>query len=401
MRKMVSNLFWFFFSGIVYTYFGYPIIVFFLSKLFPKKREYQQHFPSTTLLIAAYNEEKVIADKIQNCLGLTYPKELLQILIVADGSDDNTVEIIRKYSKNHPIELLYQPERRGKMAAINRAISFVRGEIIVFSDANNFYHPDTLLELVRPFSDPMVGAVSGAKLIATGDGALGESESLYWKYESMIKESEDRFSSCTSAAAEVLACRVLLYQAPPDHIINDDFYQIMGILREGYRVAYAPNARSYEKVSPSAEHEVKRRARIIAGRFQAISLSHKILPFRKPILVWQIISHKFLRPLIPFSMIGIAVTNILALISPKQTSIKNRFWHLEKPYGVSILFFQILFYTLAIFGNRIEKRRKLSKVEKLLYLPTFLVNSNIAALRGFIRFVRGQQTTLWERVPRE
>jgi cellulose synthase/poly-beta-1,6-N-acetylglucosamine synthase-like glycosyltransferase len=401
MSKGIGAFFWFFVSTILYTYFGYPISIAMLSRLFPKKRLYKDIFPSTTLLIAAYNEEKIIDVKIRNCLEMTYPRNQLQIIVVADGSDDNTVEIANSYKKQN-VEVLHKPERRGKMAAINRAFPYIRGEVIIFSDANNFYNSDTIQELVKPFSDPEVGAVSGAKTIIKGDGNLGASEGLYWKYEARIKEYEDRFSSCTSAAAEILAIRTSLFNPPPDHIINDDFYQIMLILRQGYRIAYAPKAKSYERISLKAEHEIKRRTRIISGRFQAIAMAHKILPFDRPIIVWQIISHKFLRPLAPFNMIGAYFMNLVAVLFPSLTNndAHKKFFSLCKPYSTIFLSLQTLFYALAWVGRRLEDRGGDSNLKRIFYLPTFFVNSNIAALHGFIRFLQGKQTTLWERIPR-
>ena len=396
MRKS----FWVFISGIIYTYFGYPLIITILSRIFPQKRAYSDEYPSVSLIIAAYNEERVIKEKIQNSLEIDYPQYLLQIIIITDGSDDDTVNITKNYI-NQGIELLHQPARNGKMAAINRAMPYARGDIIIFSDANNFYQANTIKELVKPFSDPEVGAVSGAKGIIQGDGSLGESEGLYWKYESIIKEAEDRFSSCTSAAAEILACRRCLYTNPPDNIINDDFYQVMLILRQGYRVAYSSNANSFERVSISAEHEIKRRTRIVAGRYQAISNAGRLLPFDRPVLVWQIVSHKFMRPLVPFFMIGAAVTNIYAvLIKPGNGTPKNQVLNLKPPFNYTFFLIQSVFYTIAWFGKRYENLRGANLLEKIFYLPTFIVNSNIAALRGFGMYIQGKQSNLWERMPR-
>jgi len=276
---LLALFFWISLGSILYTYFGYPLFIFLLAKLVHKSETYQTNQPPVTLLIAAYNEESVIEEKIGNSLAIDYPKELYQVLIVADGSTDKTPEIAKRYT-NGGVDLLFQPERRGKMAAINRALSHARGEIIVFSDANNFYQADTIRNLVCPFGDPEVGAATGAKVISQGDGSLGASEGLYWKYESFIKKQESRLGSCTSAAGEVLAIRKKLYVAPPDKVINDDFFIAMQIIRAGYRLVYVPEAKSVERVSPSAEDEITRRTRINAGRFQAITMAEQILPFK-------------------------------------------------------------------------------------------------------------------------
>jgi poly-beta-1,6-N-acetyl-D-glucosamine synthase len=393
---LIALLFWVSLGSILYAYFGYPLMVFLLAKLSRKQEPAGSHEPAVTLLIAAYNEESIIQEKIANSLALDYPHNLLQILIVADGSSDRTAEVVRRYA-DRGVALLYQPERRGKMAAINRALPEARGEIIVFSDANNLYPPETLRNLVRPFADPSVGATTGAKVIVQGDGNLGASEGLYWKYESFIKKQESHLGSCTSAAGEVLAIRKELYSRPPDQIINDDFYIAMQIVRRGYRLLYVPEARSFERVSPSARDEVTRRTRINAGRFQAIALAGEILPLNRPLLVWQIFSHKFLRPLVPFGMIGAALFNLLAVLFPANV---DSLFLLGKPYSVILLASQAIFYALAWLGTRFSNYGGKSRLLRLFYLPAFLTNSNLAALMGFIKFMRGGQSHLWERIER-
>lgn len=392
----IALFFWISVGSILYTYFGYPVLVFLLAKFVHRSETNTAYRPPVTLLIAAYNEENVIEDKIKNSLAVDYPKELLQVVIVADGSKDKTPEIVKRYTKTG-IDLLYQPERQGKMAAINRALPHARGEIVIFSDANNYYPADTVRSLIQPFGDPRVGATTGAKIIGQGDGTLGASEGLYWKYESFIKKQESHLGSCTSAAGEVLAIRKNLYSRPPDNVINDDFFIAMQIVKSGYRLVYVPEAKSMERVSPSAEDEVIRRTRINAGRFQAMMMANQILPFNRPLLVWQILSHKFLRPLVPFGMIGALVFNLLAVLFPPQN--KSLFL-LSKPYNILFLVLQILFYALAWIGRNSGARGEQNRLMRLLYLPTFLINSNLAALIGFFRFLRGGQSHLWERIQR-
>jgi cellulose synthase/poly-beta-1,6-N-acetylglucosamine synthase-like glycosyltransferase len=393
---LIALLFWVSLGGILYTYFGYPVLIFFLAKIMQKPETYPTYKPSVTLLIAAFNEETVIEDKIKNSLTIDYPKDLLQILVVTDGSRDRTPEIVKRYTP-YGIEILHEPERRGKMAAINRALPASRGEIIVFSDANNYYQPDTILKLTQPFGNPSVGGVTGAKVIGQGDGSLGASEGLYWKYESFIKKQESRAGSCTSAAGEVLAIRKDLYSPPPDHVINDDFYIAMQIVRNGYRLLYVPDAKSIERVSLSAQDEIARRTRINAGRFQAIAMARQILPFHRPLLVWQILSHKFLRPIVPFFMIGAAFCNLLAVFF---APVMKGFWILSKPYSIVFLGSQFLFYALAWLGAKAGNRGEQSKLVRLFYIPTFLTYSNYAALMGFFRFLRGSQSHMWERIQR-
>lgn len=390
---MIARLFWFCVGSIAYVYAGYPALLALLARTRPRPKPYPAATPSVTLLIAAYNEQAVIGEKLENTLALDYPADRLQIIVAADGSDDGTPDLVRAFA-GRGVELSYSPPRRGKMAAINRAMAQGRGEIVVFSDANNLYASDALRELTAPFADPTVGAVSGAKQILKGDGALGESEGMYWKYESFIKEQETRLGCCTGVAGEIFALRRDLWELAPDGIINDDFYLAMRLVRRGYNVVYAPNARSAERVAPTVQDEVARRARIIAGRYQAIALAPQLLPFRRPLIIWEVVSHKFMRPLVPLAMVGALLTNLVAVARPSR---RDGLWGLGAPTHWVMLGLQASFYTLAWLGNRVERDGKWGK---LLYLPTFLVNSNGAAVIGLYRFLRGRQTTLWERVQR-
>lgn len=396
---LITVLFWGSILLILYTYFGYPILISLVPSRGAKKTDADAppFTPTVTLLVAAYNEKAVIEEKIRNSLGSEYPRDRLQVLIVTDGSDDGTPDLVQKYL-DQGVELLHQPERRGKMAAINRAMQHVRGEVIVFSDANNLYQSDTIQRLAQPFSDPEVGAVTGAKVILKGDGDLGESEGLYWKYESYIKKQESRAGSCTSVAGEILAIRKAAYIRPPDNIINDDFFTAMQVVRQGYRLVYEPRARSSERVSPSARDEVIRRRRINAGRYQAIAMSRQLLPFDKPLLVWQILSHKFMRPLVPFFMIAALLTNLLAAAIPYPRPAHWVF--LTAPVGLVLFALQILFYLMALVGNSIQQKQGGSKLRLLFYLPTFLTNSNLAALQGFFQFLKKQPGHLWTRIER-
>lgn len=392
---MIATLFWICTGSVLYTYAGYPALLTLLARFRREPGPFPAAEPPVTLLIAAYNEEAEIARKIENSLELDYPRDKLQILIVADGSSDRTPEIAGRYA-DRGVELMYSPPRKGKMAAINRAMPHARGEIVVFSDANNRYEANVIRELVAPFADPRVGAVSGAKVIEKGDGALGESEGLYWRYESFVKKQETKLAGCTAVAGEVLALRRELFESPPDEIINDDTHMGMRIIKRGYRIHYAPNARSYERVSASAQDEVARRARIFAGRYQAIAYARELWPTTRPVALWQILSHQTLRTLVAVAMAGSVITNLLAVILPRKGS-RPSLWRLTAPFNWLMLAAQAVFYGLAWIGGRTNSASTLGRIA---YLPTFLVNSNWAGLIGLYRFIRRRQTTLWQRVGR-
>jgi cellulose synthase/poly-beta-1,6-N-acetylglucosamine synthase-like glycosyltransferase len=392
---VIARFFWLCVGTIVYTYTGYPLLLTLVARFRPKPRPYPAHTPKLTLLIAAYNEQDVIAKKLENSLALDYPREQLQILVAADGSDDRTPQIVREYA-DRGVELSYSPERRGKMAAINRAMDAARGEIVVFSDANNMYTPNVLRDLAAPFADPKVGVATGAKLIASGDGALGESEGLYWKYESFIKKQETRLGCCIGVAGEVLAIRRELFTPPPESIINDDFHMTMQIVRQGYNAIYAPSAYSHERISPTAQDEITRRTRIFAGWYQSIFLSRELLTLSRPVVVWQVWSHKFLRPFVALAGAGALLANVLAVVFPPRAT-DHPIRRLATPVNWIMLTLQLIFYSMAWVGSRAEHTGALGKI---LYIPTFLVNSNLAGILGLYRFLTKRQTSLWQRVQR-
>jgi cellulose synthase/poly-beta-1,6-N-acetylglucosamine synthase-like glycosyltransferase len=175
----------------------------------------------------------------------------------------------------------------------------------------------------------------------------------------------------------------------------------MLVLRKGYKIAYVPTARSFERASSSAEGEITRRKRIIAGRYQAIFRASEILPFDRPLLVWQIISHKFMRPLVPFFMIVAFLTNLITIFRTRTNKGIHAIWNLAPPFNYIFLALQLIFYSMALVGRDQEKQNKTGKIGKIIYLTTFLFNSNLAALRGFIDYVSGEQSHIWERVARD
>lgn len=394
---MIGFFFWSFIAFVIYTYAGYPILIGLLARCRPRTRwSDPSQLPSVTLLIAAYNEEESIGAKIENSLALDYPRDRLQILVAADGSNDRTREIVAACA-DRGIELSYVPQRSGKMAAINRAMQLVRGEIVIFSDANNHYAAECIYRLVAPFADPSVGAVTGAKRIIKEERGLSAMGALYWHYESFIKESESRLGSCVAAVGEIFAIRRSLFRAAPSYIINDDFYMLMDVLKTGKRVIYCPDALSFEHTSSKASDEVERWSRIVAGRYQAMVLAPRLFPWRRPFLVWQVISHKFCRPFVAIALLCAFACSILPIIWPPVPGHFNMF-RLAPPYNVILFLPQALLWGIGLAGMYVEWP---GRIGKLFYLPTFLLNANWAALVGLWRGMRKQQSVLWNRVQRE
>ncbi len=399
IRKILPMLalkivFWFSVMVVFYSYLGYGIVLWLYLKiknLFSSTipPDFSIGFePEVSLVIAAYNEESIIAEKIQNCLQLDYPKSKLHIIFVADGSSDQTTEIITKYPE---VGLLFTPERLGKVAAINRAMQFVKSPIVVFCDANTFLNKECIRELIKHYTDEKIGAVAGEKkVISPTDSAdaAGSGEGLYWKYESFLKRLDSRFYSVVGAAGELFSIRTKLYEPVSPDVLLDDFIISMKICKAGYRVVYEPKAYASESPSFSMKEEQKRKIRISAGGFQSILMLGELLNiFKYGKLSFQYISHRVLRWLVcPVLLPVIFISNILISL-----------YTFEALYMV-ILLLQVVFYMAALVGYLFATKN--IKV-KSLYVPYYFVFMNFALYSGFKKFVSKQQTVLWDKAVRK
>ena len=225
--------------------------------------------------------------------------------------------------------------------------------------------------------------------------ALGYSEGLYWKYESAIKRWETRFGSTVGVNGEIIAVRRELFATAPHGIINDDTWLARLVLRGGHRIAYAEKALSVERVSADAAAEQERRSRMVAGQIQVLLRARTELPWRRPVITWQLISHKLLRPLVPVWMGVCLITSLLALAFPGSGTGIGALVALATPWNIVVVTAQALFYALAFVGGRAT-----GLLGKAAYVPRFLWDSNVAAVRGAARMLSGRQTALWDRVAR-
>ncbi len=347
----------------------------------------ETELPEVTLLIAAYNEINIIGNKVNDCLKLNYPKEKLRIVWVTDGSDDGSVELLRSIDN---VEVLHEDIRAGKTAALNRAMAFIKTEIVVFNDANTFLNPDTLQNLVRWFVYINVGCVAGEKRITTSkaDNAAGAGEGLYWNYESFIKKMESKVGSTMGAAGELYAIRTELYNPPKNDIVLDDFMVSMSIAENGLKIHYDPEAIATESSSLSIAEEIKRKVRIAAGGFQILFRKGSFLNFFSHFfLSFQYFSHKVLRWfLVPFSFLAIFITNILIVFQE----------HAPLYYYV-FLALQVVFYVLSVLGAILQaKTLKL----KLVFMPFYISMMNYSIILGFFRYLKGNQNAAWEKSKR-
>ena len=235
--KAVGIVFWICAGIAAYTFFGYGILLWVavrIKELFrpPLRPGLPDELPQVTLLVAAYNEQDVVAEKMENCRGLDYPFSLLRIVWVTDGSTDDTVKMLTEY---RDVTVLHEDRRAGKAAALNRAMQYVETPITVFTDDNTMLCPQAVKEIVRALSDPKVGCAAGEKRVGSdGAGGAVESEGIYWRYEAALKELDCRLYSAVGAAGELFAVRTSLFVRLPEDTLLDDFVLSLEIVRRGY-----------------------------------------------------------------------------------------------------------------------------------------------------------------------
>ena len=389
MVSISVSVFWTGIFVIFYTYLGYGALLLILTKIRKKKPPIQktehESLPGVTHIIAAYNEEDFIEEKIKNSLILNYPHEKMALWVVTDGCSDSTPAIVARYPQ---IRLFHSPERKGKIHAVNRVMKEVTSAVVVFSDANTLLNQDAILNICRHYSDSKVGGVAGEKRILekNADNASGAGEGIYWKYESFLKKKDSELYSIVGAAGELFSVRTELFEEPPTNMIIEDFYVSLKIASKGYRFLYEPEATATETASASVKEEWKRKVRICAGGFQAMGkLVFLLNPFRYGILSLQYISHRVLRwTLAPLCLALILIANIILAFH-------------------DILIYQIMlagqgiFYLLALAGYFLQDKQVGIKG---FFVPYYFSVMNLSVYAGFMRYVKGQQSVMWERAKR-
>ena len=374
--QVIEILFWIGIGIVFYTYLGYGIVLYLMVKikeLFVKPRlpRLPETLPEATLLIAAYNEEAIVASKMVNCRQL-------------DGSNDNTNERLKEYPE---VTVLYQPRRQGKTAALNRALPYVNTPYVIFTDANTMLNKGAIKEIIRQFSDPRVGCVAGEKRveIQAEQGATA-GEGIYWKYESALKRLDYRLYSAVGAAGELFAIRTSLFEQMPPDTLLDDFILSLRIAMRGYKIAYSKEAYALESASLNMREEEKRKVRISAGGLQSVWRLRGLLNiFRYGILSFQYISHRVLRwTLTPVVLFALLPLNLLLACTGHTL------------YTV-ILALQLAFYLLGYLGYKMEKRNIRNK---LLFIPYYFLFMNINVIRGYSYLAKHKGTGAWEKAKR-
>jgi len=387
-------LFWACLLIVFYTYLGYGILLYIiirLRRLFkgtPLKAVMPQdeELPTMTLMICAYNEEDVVAEKMENTLAIDYPKDKLRIMWVTDGSNDHTNELLSAYPE---VDIVFSPERRGKTAALKHGLRELQTRYVAFTDANTMINTGALREIARLFCDPTVGCVSGEKRVAARKAGemAAEGEGLYWKYESTLKRWDSELYSAMGAAGELYAIDPDLCRDVPDEALLDDFMMSMYVVQAGKRIAYTADAYAMEYGSANIYEESKRKRRIAAGGLQSIWWLRSMLnPFRQPLVTFQYVSHRVLRwSITPIAMVLLLLVN-MALVAIGTSTF----------YTV-MLILQLLFYLAALFGWLLNRY---GHKNKLLYTAYYFVFMNFNVFRGMAYLKSHGKSGAWEKAKR-
>lgn len=391
----MTTTFWVSIFIVFYAYLGYGILLYaliVLKRLFFGKKNIPDNsiLPKVTFIVAAYNEEDWMENKIRNCLSFDYPYDMIEYWFVTDGSTDGTPKTIQQFiaPPGGTIRVFHQPERRGKIAAVERIMGQVTTPITIFTDANTVVNKMAVRNIVRHYTDPKVGAVAGEKRISIGEtgDATGAGEGIYWKYESKLKAWDSELYSVVGAAGELFSIRTSLYTHVPKDTLIEDFVMTVDIAMRGYRVVYEPQAYAAEGQSASIGEELKRKIRIAAGGLQAAWRLRGLLNvFKYHILTFQYVSHRLLR----WTLAPLALPLILLLNIPLART--------GTPLYQWLLIGQVLFYLFALLGYLFEKRKL--KI-KAFFVPYYFCMMNYAMYRGFFRLIGGRQSVVWEKAKR-
>jgi len=360
---------------------GYPLTLMLLAALRREPAAVTAGSERVALIIAAFNEERVIAAKIENALSLDYEPELFKVVVVADGSSDRTAAIARGFNDPRVI-CLHEPERRGKSHALNRAVAASDADVLVLSDANNFYSTDAIRLLVARLREPGVGGATGAKKITESrERAASGGDGLYWRYESKIKLAESRLGGTVTADGEIFALRRVDYRPIPASVINDDMYLTFRLVDAGQRVVYEPAAFAVEEASMTIREDFNTKVRMIAGGMQSLRPEWRTI-FGTGWFSVKFLSHKLLRWLMPLVLATLLVSS--GLLAGRQVFRE-------------LFFAQVLFYLLAALGWVLNAR---NTRPGFAYVPFYFVAMNFAAAGGLWRYLRGRQSVLWSKAAR-
>ena len=377
MVALISTIvFWLSLGVLAYTFVGYSALMSWLArgrKITPPALPDDP--PAVTVVVVAHNEESRIGARLENLLGADYPPGKLRVLLVSDGSTDATVERARAFDPQR-VSVHASPTRAGKAAGLNAALAQATGEIVVFTDARQRFAPDAIARLAAHFTDPRIGAVSGALEIEAASSAAGAGVDAYWRMEKALRSAESRFDSCIGCTGAIYAIRRAVFTPIPADTLLDDVIIPMHIAARGARVIHDSAALAFDPQTLEPASEQRRKQRTLAGNFQML-FRHPgwLLPSRHR-LWWQLLSHKYLRLAAPLFLVTAFAANLALAAQPAYRAI---------------LAGHVLFYTAAALGLALRSRRW-----RVLSLPAGFVFLNFMTLRGLLYFLSHRDSSGWK-----
>ncbi len=367
----MRTAFWLSLAVSAFAYFGYPMFLYLLPRRGYKATEAGGR-PSVSVILAARNEAASLPRKLENLRRMEYPRERLEIVIASDASTDGTSRFLLDHAAELTAVLLEVSS--GKAGALNAAVRAARGEILVFLDARQSVDVDAIAELLRPFADPTVGAVSGELLLESSRNT-GEALGLYWKIEKAIRRLESATGSVVGVTGAIYALRRSLYVEVPAFTLLDDVLIPMQAARAGYRVLFQPSAVARDRLFPEKGKEFSRKVRTLTGNYQLLRLAPWLLSPANPLL-FRFICHKLLRLAVPLLLVVMLVTSAAC------------------PGGMyrAVFLLQLVFYALAAMGLLSAQARKI----KAVAVASTFVMLNGAATVAFYNFI-SRKDGVWAR----
>lgn len=357
--------------AVVYAYFGYPLVLLALRRHGVTSGDHPDPLPRVSFLLPVHNEEAVLERKLKNTLTLEYPADRLQVLVISDGSTDGTVDVARRFATQGPVEVIAQPSRKGKAAALNRGLESARGDIVIFSDASIMLESDSLRRIVAPFADPAIGSVSGEDHIADGGG-----EGLYGRYELWLRRLESRVHSIVGASGSFYAQRRELC-VPFVEGLAPDFLSVLNTVERGYRAVAEPSAWGTMTSVRAAKDEFQRKVRtLIRGMTALFAKPHLLNPFRYGVFAIELLSHKLMRWLVPVFLVLLAAASVALAV---------------EPFYFAMLIAQAVFYLLAVLALAFESMRRFAPAR----IAGYFTIANAAILAAWCKFLLGVRQEIW------
>jgi poly-beta-1,6-N-acetyl-D-glucosamine synthase len=370
---------WVFWSAaalVAYTYLGYPAWLWLRKCLRSRPVAAAPNIAFISVVMVVRNEAAILERKLSNLLSLDYPGDRVEIIVVSDGSEDDTNQILTRHATDPRVHIILNPSARGKAASLNETIARARGELVMFTDVRQHIEPAAMKVLAKNFADSAIGCVSGELIL--GDPRVGETAKgmgLYWRMEKHIRELESATGSVVGATGAIYAVRrKLLVPLPPETILDDVFIP-MNVVRQGARVVFEPLARAWDDADLGREREFARKVRTLSGNYQLLQLAPWLLTRDNP-LRFEFVSHKLLRLAAPFALVMLLVSSFVV----QQPLYRFAFW------------LQAAFYALSILAVRLTR----GPVARVADAALTFVTLNTAAVVAFANFLTGRKA-VWSR----